>query len=189
MDLISAHSLRIGLLVAALIAYVGFLWLCIRWFIRRPADAMSLMMAVAPLEVLSFYKGITIKPFLLLFPAVILGVGWRYRDRFSHRPKLTDWDWCILACWGWILFSCLFAVNPMRGLRMAIQVGMVFVIAVGTAHLINHRDEINRYLRVFRWSATGVCVYALWQAAGYFLGFPSQPLLVLARFNPTLPEC
>ncbi|MFH1743504.1 MAG: O-antigen ligase family protein [bacterium] len=188
MDLISAQPLKTILLATAAIAYLGSLWLCARWFNRRPADAMALMMAVAPLEVLSFYKGLTIKPFLLLYPAVILGVGWRYRDWLSKRPELSDWDWCILTCWGWALFSCFFAPDPMRGIRMAIQVGMVLAVSIGTAHLVNNRDEIERYLRFFKWSAIGVCAYALWQAAGYFLGPPSQPLLALARLNPTLPR-
>jgi hypothetical protein len=149
---------------------------------------MSMMMAVAPLEVLSFYKGVTVKPFLLLFPAVVAGLGWRYRCVLRRRWNLTEWDWCILVCWGWAFVSCLFAVSTLRGLRMAIQLGMVFVPAIGTAHLITTREEVNRYLRFFRWSAIIVCAYALWQSAGYFFGFPSQQLLALARRNPTLPR-
>ena len=185
MDLSSPDLL---LLAGATVVYLGLLLLCARWFARRPADAMSLMIAVAPLEVLSFYKGVTVKPFLLLFPAVAAGLGWRYRRSLSRDWNPKEWDFCVFACWGWAVFSCLFATNTMRGLRMAIQLAMVFVTAIGTAHWITSRYEVNRYLRFLRWSAIVVCGYALWQAAGYFLGFPSQQLLALARHNPTLPR-
>ena len=59
---------------------------------------------------------------------------------------------------------------------------------MGTARLVNTRDELNRYFIFFKWSAICVCGYAIFQALGYFLGFPSQPLLALARLNPTLPR-
>ena len=189
MGIAGTEPLTALLLTSAGLLYLGLLLLCARWFARRPEDAACVMMAVAPLEVISFYKGITLKPFLLLFPAVIAGLGWRYRrTALDKQWTVSEWDWLIAACWGWTVFSCLFAVDAVRGFRMAVQLAIVFVIAVATARLVSDRDKIQRYLTFLRWSALTVCAYALWQAAGYFLGFPSQQLLALARLNPTLPR-
>ncbi|HPO08499.1 MAG TPA: hypothetical protein PLZ55_07505, partial [bacterium] len=81
MGILASPLIKTVLLLAGGLAYLAILAFCTRWFARRPADAMSLMMAVAPLEVISIYKGITLKPFLLLFPAVVAGIAWHYRDR------------------------------------------------------------------------------------------------------------
>ncbi len=189
MEPIVSESLKTPLILLGGIAYAVILVICTRWFARRPEDSMCMMMAVAPLEVLSFYKGLTLKPFLLLFPAVVAGLAWRYRKSILDRQwDLSEWDWLIAACWGWTVFSCFFALDAGRGFRMAIQLAIVFFIAVGTARLVANRTHVRRYLRFLSWSAAIVCAYALWQAAGYFLGFPSQQLLALARLNPTLPQ-
>ncbi|HOE12246.1 MAG TPA: O-antigen ligase family protein [bacterium] len=188
MEIFSSPLVKSVLIVTGGLVYLAILALCAWWFARRPADAMSLMMAVAPLEVISVYKGITLKPFLLLFPAVVAGIAWHDRDRLLRRPEWTSWDWCILSCMGAMVLSCLFAYSPMQAVRMTVQLGIVFAVCIGTTRLISDRKELERYLKFFTWSAVAVCGYAFWQAAGYFLGFPSQPLLALARRNPTLPR-
>ncbi|HPA46646.1 MAG TPA: O-antigen ligase family protein [bacterium] len=188
MGILASPLIKTVLLLAGGLAYLAILAFCTRWFARRPADAMSLMMAVAPLEVISIYKGITLKPFLLLFPAVVAGIAWHYRDRLLRPPEWTSWDWCILSCMGAMGLSCLFAYSPMQAVRMTVQLGIVFAVCMGTTRLISDREQLERYLKFFTWSAVAVCGYAFWQAAGYFLGIPSQPLLALARLNPTLPR-
>ncbi len=176
---ISTTVLFFGLLAYALASLALAVWT-----VKRPAAAAGLMAAVTPLEKLSVYKGLTVKPFLVLLPGALLAaVG-----RGDYHLRVNRFEGLLAAIMAAALVSLIGAIDPWRGFRMWVQFGFLAVLAIATARLITNRDEVRIYFRWFLGGSALAVVYGLVQFGGFLVGKDGHLLLELARRNPTLPQ-
>ncbi len=155
---------------------------------KRPAAAAGFMAIVAPLEKLSFYRGLTIKPFLIILPGFILGVAVWLLCKGKKPLRPTLFEKILLAILAVSLFSLIGAMEPMRGLRMWVQMGFLIAIAAATARVLIDERAIQTYIRCFFAGAAVSVAYGCYQLGGFLIGYNGHPLLALARLNPTLPQ-
>lgn len=170
---------------AALVVFA----LLVGLFVRRPGLGVCLVIATAPLEKLSFYAGLTWKPFLLLTPSLGAALLWRWWKKKDSAPRFERLEGALLAILLCSLASMAVAEAPLRTLRMTVQYLALFTVVWAILQTLRTPRDIERGLQVLTLSGLGVMLYGVLQFAGWAAGREQADVLLwLMPRNPTLPE-
>jgi hypothetical protein len=147
----------------------------IKWFIL----VLSL-----PLEVVSYYKGMSIKLWMLVFAILLL--MWTIELLIGNKKILnTNLNILMLLLVGVNIVSVLNAVDPGRTIRMNIQYALLYVLAFGIVNNVESKERIYAIIKYMYISCAAVAMFGLVQFAGAINGQDVKlPIEYYSLYNP-----